>query len=171
MKSLSRPHLVAAILTLGAFSVSSALAQSEKPAPPTPAEPPAAPTPPPAAPAPAVPAAPEFPTAQWADIREYSFDQRATFFSGLKAVEAKVDAQIAELEAKRAAMDPATDTRDWDQAMKEMVMARADLKAASEEIRKAKPQVWNEQKDKVGQAWTRTQDASTKVKLSTAVAS
>ncbi len=164
MKSISRLHLLAAILALAA-SASSALAQNEKPAAPAPAEPPPAP------PGPVVPPAPEFPTAQWADIREYSFDQRATFFSGLKAVEAKVDVQIAELEARRAAMDPATDTRDWDQAMKEMVMARADLKAAGEEIRKAKPQVWNDQKDKVGQAWTRTQDASTKVRLSTAVAS
>ncbi len=118
-----------------------------------------------------MPPAPEFPTAQWADIREYSFEQRATFFAGLKAVEAKVDAQIEELNAKRAAMDPATDTRDWDQAMQEMVNARSILKAAGEDIRKAKPQTWNDQKDKVGQAWTRTQDAFTKVKLSTAVAS
>jgi hypothetical protein len=35
--------------------------------------------------------------------------------------------------------------------MKEMVMARADLKAAGEGIRKSKPQVRNDQKDKVGQ--------------------
>jgi hypothetical protein len=163
MKSSPLAHFLATALA-AAVLASTGRAQNEKPAAPTPAAPSTQPA------ATPVSAAPEFPTAQWIDIREYSYEQRATFFAGFKAVQAKVDAQITELNTKRAALDPATDTRDWDQAMKEMVIARAELKTAGEELRKAKPQAWNQQKDKVAQAWTRTQDAFSKVKLSTAAA-
>lgn len=169
MKSSPLASLIVAALALAAFS-STACAQNEKPRQPPPSGPPAAPTPaPPSTPpaAPPAPAAPEFSTAQWIDIREYSYEQRPTFFSGFKAVEAKVDTQIADLNAKRAALDPSTDTRDWDQAMQEMVIARAELKSTGEELRKAKPQAWNAQRDKVGEAWVHTQDAFAKVKLST----
>ncbi|MBC7366439.1 MAG: hypothetical protein H7343_06425 [Undibacterium sp.] len=166
MKSSHIRRLLVSVTVLTAISVTGrGLAQNEKPAPPAPAEPPPAPTSPPSVPP--VPAAPEFSSAQWIDIREYSYEQRATFFSGFKAVEARVDEQIVGLNAKRAAMDAATDTRDWDLAMQEMISARAQLKSTGEELRKAKPQVWNDQKEKVGLAWVHTQDASAKVKLST----
>jgi len=172
MKSSPLTQFLVSALAFAVVS-STACAQNEKPAPPAPSEPPAAPAPvpptaPPAGPpAGGTPAAPEFSTAQWIDIREYSYAQRDTFFSGLKAVEARVDAQITSLSAKRAAMDPATDTRDWDLAMQQMVIARAQLKASGEELRKAKPQTWSTQKDKVGEAWVQTQNAFAKVKSST----
>lgn len=169
MKTDRRPLLAHLFLSAVAFAAFSTVgrAQADKPAPPAPApaEPAPAPTYPPAAPP--VPVAPEFPSAQWIDIREYSYDQRAIFFSGFKAVEARVDAQIAELNAKRAAMNPATDTRDWDLAMQEMITARTELKSTGDDLRKAKPQAWNDQKEKVGVAWVHTQDAFAKVKLST----
>ena len=44
--------------------------------------------------------------------------------------------------------------------------ARSYFKSMSEELTKATPETWNQQKDKVGQAWVRTQDAYTKVKAS-----
>lgn len=171
MNSSPFAHLLVAALAFAAFS-STACARNEQPARPAPSEPPAASAPaPPSTPptAPPAPAAPEFSTAQWIDIREYSYAQRDTFFSGLKAVEARVDAQIAVLGAKRASMDPATDTRDWDLAMQQMVIARAQLKASGEELRKAKPQTWRTLKDKVGEAWVQTQNAFAKVKSSTTV--
>lgn len=105
--------------------------------------------------------------AQWADIKDHAFDARAKFMTGLKALEAKADTQIAELKAKRATMQGSPSAKDWDFAMKEMADARAYLKSMGEELGKATAETWAQQKDKVGQAWVRVQDAYAKVKSST----
>jgi len=92
---------------------------------------------------------------------------RAQFFAGFTRLEARVDDQIRRLTARRAAMTSTTDTREWDFAMKEMGDARTYLKSMGAELRTATPETWNQQKDKVGQAWVRTQDAYGNVKSST----
>lgn len=112
-------------------------------------------------------ASPDAASAQWSDIKDYTYDMRAQFFAGLNRLEAKVDDQISELTAKRAAMKSTTDTKDWDFAMKEMGDARSALKSMGEELSKATPETWDQEKDKVGQAWVRTQEAYDKVKSST----
>ncbi len=103
----------------------------------------------------------------WSDIKDIAYDQRVQFFAGLKIVQSKVDAQIAELIARRRAMTSKTDTKDWDFAMKEMVESRAYLQSTGEALAKAMPETWMQEKDKVGQAWERTQAAYTRVKSST----
>lgn len=81
---------------------------------------------------------------------------------------ARVDAQVGELAAKRATMvKNAVDTKDWDLAMKEMGAARDYLRSVGEEIRQATRDTWAQQKEKVGLAWIRTQEAYAKVKAST----
>jgi hypothetical protein len=115
----------------------------------------------------AAPASPDVASADWMDIKDCTYDMRDQFFAGLKRLEARVDAQISELTAKRAAMKSTTDTRDWDFAMKEMENARSALKSLGEELHKATPETWGQENDKVGQAWVRTQDAYGKVKSST----
>lgn len=110
---------------------------------------------------------PEVASAVWSDIKDGTYDTRAQFFAGLKLLEAKVASQVSELTATRAAMKSTTDTKDWDFAMKEMVNAQAYLKSSGEELSKATPDTWSQLKDKVGQAWVRTQDAYAKVKAST----
>jgi hypothetical protein len=104
---------------------------------------------------------------QWSDIKDRTFDQRDLFFAGLKHLEARVDEQITELTAKRATMKGITDTKEWDFAMKEMVNARSALRSTGEVLAKAGRETWDEEKDRVGQAWVRTQDAFAKVKSST----
>jgi hypothetical protein len=105
---------------------------------------------------------------QWAEIKDYTYDMRASFLSGLKGLEARVDEQMAELAAKRATMDANnTSTKDWDFAMQEMNNARTHLKSAIGEMAQASRETWDQQKDKVGVAWIRTQDAYAKVKSST----
>ena len=64
-------------------------------------------------------------------------------------------------------MTSAANTKDWDFAMKEMIDARLYLKSTGEVLAKAMPETWNQEKDKVGQAWVRTQEAYAKVKSST----
>jgi hypothetical protein len=48
-----------------------------------------------------------------------------------------------------------------------MVNARSALKSTGEVLTKASPETWDQEKDRVGQAWVRTQDAFAKVKSST----
>jgi hypothetical protein len=86
---------------------------------------------------------------------------------GLKALEAKLDTQLAELKAKRATMQGSPSVKDWDFAMKEMADARSYLKSMGEELAKATAETWTQQKEKVGQAWVRAQDAYANVKSST----
>lgn len=105
--------------------------------------------------------------AQWSDIKDYTYDMRGRFFVGLKLLEAKVDGQFRELKAKRSAMTSATDTKAWDFAMKEMGDARSSLKSVGEELGKASVDTWNQQKEVVGLAWQRSQDAYAKVKSTT----
>jgi hypothetical protein len=92
---------------------------------------------------------------------------RAQFFAGLKRLEAIVDDQMSSLTARRAAMKSTANTKDWDFAMKEMGDARSYLKSMGEELSKASPETWAQEKDKVGQAWVRTQEAYDEVKSST----
>jgi hypothetical protein len=105
--------------------------------------------------------------ARWTDIKDCTYEMRAQFYAGLSRLEARVDAQIGELTAKRAAMNGVTDTKDWDFAMKEMVDARSNLKSVRGELSRATPATWDLAKDKVGQAWLRTQAAFASVKSST----
>ena len=104
---------------------------------------------------------------RWIDLKDHTYDSRAQFFAGLKQLEARVDRQIAELTAKRAAMPSTANTKDWDFTMKEMVNSRSYLKSMGEVLAKATPETWNQEKDKVGLAWVRTQEAYAKVKAST----
>lgn len=105
----------------------------------------------------------------WLEIKDVTYDTRARFFSGLEKLEAKADAQIQELKAKRATMNSTVDTKNWDFAMKEMGEARLYLKATGDELKTATPETWNQLKDKVGLAWIRTQEAYSSVKASTTI--
>ena len=108
----------------------------------------------------------EIPT-RWADLKDYTFDEREKFFAGLDRLNGKVDAQVLELKAKRAKMNSLVDTKEWDFAMKEMNESRSYLNAVSKELRTATPETWEQDKEKAGQAWERTQEAYDKVKSST----
>lgn len=120
---------------------------------------------------PAIPVAatndPAATSATWANIKDKTYDTRAQFFAGLIQLEARVDDQIRELTARRAAMTSTANTQEWDFAMKEMGNARSYLKSVDDESRHASPETWDQAKDKVGTAWIRTQDAYGKVKSST----
>jgi len=109
----------------------------------------------------------EIAAANWADIKEDTFDQRVHFLAGMKQLDAKLDGQIAELVAKRATMKGTTRTEEWDFAMKEMNNSRSHLKSVVAELSQATPPTWAQRKDKVGLAWVRTQNAYGKVKAST----
>jgi len=103
---------------------------------------------------------------RWSTIKDCTYDLRAQFFEGLDGLQARVDGECARLTATRAAMKGIANTQDWDFAMKEMENARSNLKSMGGEIRKATPETWAQEKEKVGQAWIRTRNALDKVRSS-----
>ncbi len=105
--------------------------------------------------------------ARWGEIKNLSYDERAAFFAGFKRLQARLDEQIGELTARRAAMKADADTKDWDFAMKEVGNARSYLTGSGEVIAKATSESWSQDRERVGQAWLRAQNAYTKVKAST----
>ena len=164
MKNRFTPLVIA--FGLVAFSTAGCAEKAKAPVASSPTVPPAAVTGP-AVPV-ATPAQPEAAPIQWVDLKDDTYDQRIAFLAGLKALEIQVDAQISELVAKRAAMAASnTSTKDWDFAMQEMSSARTNLKSTSNDMARASRETWDQQKDKVGLAWVRTQDAYAKVKAST----
>jgi hypothetical protein len=174
MKAHRVTHLIAAVFGLAAWSTAGCADEAKSADAALPPAKTAAPTK--AAPAVSgrtttIPAAttpgPEVVRAQWNDIKDHTYERRAQFFAGLKDVEARVDKQIAELKAKRATMKGITDTREWDFEMRAMVAARAYLTSMGLELHKASRETWDQEKDKVGRAWVSTQDAYSKVRLST----
>jgi outer membrane murein-binding lipoprotein Lpp len=105
--------------------------------------------------------------AAWATIKDYTYDQRADFLAGAGRLLGMLSSEVAELNAKRSSMPSTVETKDWDFAMKEMSDSQAYLKSMIDEASRATPDTWNQEKDKVDEAWQRTQAAFDKVKITT----
>lgn len=116
-------------------------------------------------PAPGAPA-PDQNFASWVLIRDDTFEQRSAFLAGASGLVAQVGTEVAQLRAKRSAMASTTDTKDWDFAMKEMTDSQQYLDSVIAEAGRATRDTWEQEKEKVGQAWDRTQAAYDKVKTS-----
>jgi hypothetical protein len=98
----------------------------------------------------------------WTDIKDDTYETRAHFSAGVGRLSAKLDDQIRELKAKRAAMT--TDTKDWDFAMKEVDDSRSMLTSTMDALAKATtPETWADAKEKIGVAWQRSQLAVDKM--------
>jgi hypothetical protein len=105
--------------------------------------------------------------ASWASIESLTFDQRPSFLSGAAALESQLSGQVAELNAKRAAMPSTADTKDWDFAMRDLVVSQAYLRSMIQEAGQATPDTWNDEKAKVGEAWQKAEDSFDKVRTAT----
>jgi hypothetical protein len=98
----------------------------------------------------------------WSDIKGDTYDQRDHFAGGARLLSAKLDEQIQELRVKRAAMT--TDTKEWDFAMKEVEDCRVLLVGRIGDLASAStPETWTDVKDKIGEAWKRSQLAIDKM--------
>ena len=174
MKTNRFINLLTAAVSLAAFSTASCTEKTQTAeAPPPPAKDVTSATATVVVPAPtptvqvAAAASPNVASARWTDIKDCTYDMRAQFFAGLERLEARVDLEVSELTARRAAMTSIANTQDWDFAMKGMETARSYLKSEGEDLRTSSPETWGQIKDKVGQAWVKTQDAYRSVKSST----
>lgn len=98
----------------------------------------------------------------WGAIKGDTYEQRGHFAHGAERLLGRLDEQIRDLRAKRAGMT--TDTKDWDFNMKEVDDSRVLLKGKLMELARANtPEVWSDVKDKIGEAWRRSQAAVDKM--------
>jgi hypothetical protein len=98
----------------------------------------------------------------WVDIENDTFEQRAHFDAGMRRLSAKLDDQVKSLRAKRAAMTEGV--KDWDFAMKEVDASRAYLTSMMHDVSQATTkEAWADAKEKVGEAWRRSQLAVDKL--------
>lgn len=130
------------------------------------ATPPAAVTP--AKPAPAVPATPAPPATttpsplvetKWSDIKDLGYDDRADVMAGLTRLQDKLDKQVANLKARRAALTTTDDPDKWNAAMEVLGTARTRLMSAIIDLGKATPQNWEQRHDRVADALVNVEDA------------
>lgn len=99
---------------------------------------------------------------KWSSIKNDTYEQRDHFESGAARLLARLEEQIRILKAKRATMT--TDTKDWDLAIKEVDDSRSYLTACLRDVAQAMtPETWSDRKDKVGDAWRRSQLAVDKM--------
>jgi hypothetical protein len=102
------------------------------------------------------------PTHLWTDIKGDTYTQRDHFAKGADSMLVQLDRQLGELRAKRAGM--VTDTKDWDLAIKDVEDSRSLLIDRVGSLPKATtPEAWEDVKQKVGEAWHRSQLAVDKM--------
>ena len=98
----------------------------------------------------------------WTSIENDGYELRTHFQDGISYLSTVLDGQIGQLKAKRAGMT--TDTKDWDMAMKEVDDSRSLLTGRMRELSKVDtPELWVDAKEKVGEAWKRSQTAIDKM--------
>jgi hypothetical protein len=102
----------------------------------------------------------------WDAISGLPFDQRASFVAGMSRMESVLDSQIGALKQKRATLT--SGTTDWDLAMGPLTDARNYLHSLVTEVNGlTTPDAWDQEKDRVHQAWVRAEDAYDRVRTST----
>ncbi len=98
----------------------------------------------------------------WSSIKADTYEQREHFASGVRRLSERLDKQIAELRAKRATLT--TDVADWDLQMKEVDNSHSLLASRIADLAKTTtPEAWEDAKQKIGEAWKRSQDAVDKM--------
>ena len=102
--------------------------------------------------------------AAWAAIKDCTFDQKAAFLAGANNLVSMLDGQVAELKAKRASFASTVDTKNWDFAMNDLLECQAYLRSTVLEAGQATPDIWQQEKDKLDQAWQKAQAAFDTVK-------
>jgi hypothetical protein len=105
--------------------------------------------------------------ASWVAIKDYTFDQKSSFVGGASALVNMLNGQIGDLNARRASMPSTTDTKDWDFSMRDLVDSATYLRSMIDEAGRSTPDAWDQEKDKVDQAWQKAQAAYDKVKTAT----
>lgn len=105
--------------------------------------------------------------ATWATIKDDTYDQRASFVAGASQMQSLLAAEVAQLDAKRAALPSTVDTKDWDFARRDVDVSQSYFKSMIVEAGGTTAEFWDQEKGKVGDAWQKSQDAVDKVRTAT----
>lgn len=94
----------------------------------------------------------------WNDIQDATYDERASFRSGLEQMSSRIDNQIDQWSDRASAL-PEQSREAWNNSLEELKEARADLNNELEELGDATEDNWEEAKQEAGEAWNRVQNA------------
>ena len=97
--------------------------------------------------------------ATWNRIKDFSFDKRSDFSSGIDSATKKMDDKLAELKAKAT-----PDTPERTKARQDYDDARAELKAKLADLGNATADTWADAKAQVSKAWDKVEAAYDKIK-------
>jgi hypothetical protein len=101
----------------------------------------------------------------WDAIKDFTFDRRSDFSTGIDRMAKQLDDKTRDLKAKMAGAPDAA-SKDRDAAIKEYDEARADLNSKLADLGNATADTWADAKAKVVEAWNRVRAAFDKVKSS-----
>jgi len=94
----------------------------------------------------------------WDSIKDFTYDRRADFSSGLHRMNDSLDEKARTVRSKMADVPDAA-SKDRDAAVKEYDDARADLKVKMADLDNATADTWSDAKAKTAAAWTRVKVA------------
>jgi uncharacterized phage infection (PIP) family protein YhgE len=94
----------------------------------------------------------------WNSIKDYTYEKRADFSSGMDRMSDKLDEKARALRSKTAGASDAA-SKDREAAIKDYDDARADLKARMTDLGNATADTWSDAKAKTVAAWNRVRAA------------
>lgn len=92
----------------------------------------------------------------WQDVKSYTFEKRHDFSASAKALNAKMDAEAAELRANYSDAKASASRRA---AMEELKNSQADFHAKVDALGNATADTWDSAKENVVASWNRLQEA------------
>lgn len=98
----------------------------------------------------------------WDQIKDATYDERATFQASLDNLTTTVDQKINELQARSASATDATKDK-VDAGLEKLQEARAELQEEINELGDATAATWNDAKAEVASAWQRVREAYTQL--------
>ncbi|MGH8019059.1 MAG: hypothetical protein ACREIA_12345 [Opitutaceae bacterium] len=94
----------------------------------------------------------------WNSIKDATYDERASFRSGVDKMAASIDRNVDQWSDKASTL-PAASRDAWNEGLAELKDARSELSDKLDNLGDATAATWDDAKDGVQQAWDRVQRA------------
>jgi len=98
----------------------------------------------------------------WSLIKNYPFDRREEFITGITRLKQQIVVQIAELKSRRLEING--DINAWDNEVKRLDDSRSFFQSECDEIQSTTSDDWAARQDKIERAWLRLEESFAKVR-------
>lgn len=100
-------------------------------------------------------------TDNWNDLRTYSFDKRGDFNSSLNAMNARIEAEISQLQADASSASASQSRKD---AIATVKSDKANFDEKSAALARASQDTWEQARDEAAAAWDKLQASLAKAR-------